>query len=78
MTGTEKTSNSALRRDAVRDVLQAYRGYFDESTGADVDTRKSNYQALAISFYDLVTDLIPLRVGRFVSFRAAPQGGESH
>ena len=63
--------NSSLRRGAVREVLQEYRGYFDEATGADADARKRNYQALANRFYDLVTDFY--RFGWGDSFHFAPR-----
>ena len=71
MTRMEKATNSALPRGAVREVLQAYRGYFDESTGANADTRKRNYQELANSFYDLVTDFYSFGWGD--SFHFAPR-----
>ena len=69
MTSTEKSTNSVLRRDAARELLHAYRGHFDESTGADA--RKRNYQTLVNSFYDLVTDCY--RFGWGDSFHFAPR-----
>ena len=76
MTKSAKTSDSILRRGAVREAVHAYRRHFDESIGADANARKRNYQEVANSYYDLVTDFY--RFGWGDSFHFAPrQKGES-
>ncbi|MEM7433672.1 MAG: methyltransferase domain-containing protein [Myxococcota bacterium] len=68
--------SDARTRSTVRGAIRDYLGFFDESSGANVETRKADYTTMINHYYDLVTDFYEHGWGQ--SFHFAPRfDGES-
>jgi sterol 24-C-methyltransferase len=71
MDGASKTSTrQAVAEGDIRSAVGNYRAYHDDG-GGNVDARKSNYQDMVRSYYDLVTDFYEKGWGD--SFHFAPR-----
>src|SRR5262249_56980030 len=69
-TGPREPARRAGRGE-VAPALRQYRGLFDSASGADLATRKKNYETVVNNFYDLVTDFYEFGWGD--SFHFAPR-----